>query len=147
MCIRDSDSPRIRTTTGSAAMHRAAIGLQFTLPGVPMVFAGDELGLEGTDGEDSRKTMPWESMPQDCLIDEYAEWARLRRELPALTRGGLRWVHLGEDLVVFLREHPEGDVLVACSRGGTPELLLPDPLPDVPASEDPLTRLWEVRRH
>ncbi|MEP6813987.1 MAG: alpha-amylase family glycosyl hydrolase, partial [Marmoricola sp.] len=55
------DSPRIRTTTGSAELHHVAAGLQFTLPGVPMVFAGDELGLEGVDGEDSRRTMPWAS--------------------------------------------------------------------------------------
>ncbi|MEP6816830.1 MAG: alpha-amylase family glycosyl hydrolase, partial [Marmoricola sp.] len=54
------DSPRIRTTTGSADLHHLAAVLQFTLPGVPMVFAGDELGFEGTDGEDSRRTMPWD---------------------------------------------------------------------------------------
>ena len=30
-----------------------------TTPGVPMVFAGDEIGLEGDWGEDARRTMPW----------------------------------------------------------------------------------------
>jgi len=41
------DSARIRTVVGSPEAHRVAVGLQFTLPGVPMVFAGDEIGLEG----------------------------------------------------------------------------------------------------
>lgn len=140
------DSPRIRTTTGSADMQRAAIALQFTLPGVPMVFAGDELGFEGTNGEDSRRTMPWGSMPAEDLIDDYAHWAAQRRTHPALTLGGLRWVHLGEDLVVFLREHPERDVLVAVSRGGSPALELPDPYPDVPASSSPSAHLWPIPR-
>ena len=39
--------------------HRVAAGLQFTLPGVPMIFAGDEIGLEGVNGEDARRPMPW----------------------------------------------------------------------------------------
>ncbi len=131
------DSPRIRTTTGSAEMQRAAIAMQFTLPGVPMIFAGDELGLEGTDGEDSRKTMPWDAMPAEDLVEEYARWSRLRRDLPALTRGSMRWVHLGESVVVYLREHPEGDVLIAISRGGSPALTLPGDLPDVPECSAP----------
>lgn len=121
------DSPRIRTTTGSAERQHVAVGLQFTLPGVPMVFAGDELGLEGVDGEDSRRTMPWGSEAEwdTPTLDVYAALARLRGEHVALRRGGLRWVHLGDDLVVYLREHPEGSVLVAASRGGSPALRLP----------------------
>ncbi|HEY9562299.1 MAG TPA: glycoside hydrolase family 13 protein, partial [Nocardioides sp.] len=46
------DSARIRTIAGSAERHRVAAALQFTLPGVPMIFAGDEIGLEGVLGED-----------------------------------------------------------------------------------------------
>ena len=54
------DSARIRTVVGGdAAVHRVAAGLQFTMPGVPMIFAGDEIGLEGVNGEDSRRPMPW----------------------------------------------------------------------------------------
>lgn len=131
------DSPRIRTITGSAARQRAAIAMQFTLPGVPMIFAGDELGLEGSDGEDARKTMPWDHLPSPNLIEDYAHWAAVRRHQPALTRGSLRWVHLGTDLIAYLREHPEGDVLIAISRGGSPALSLPGDLPDIPASAEP----------
>src|SRR3546814_13522805 len=46
------DSARIRTIAGSAERHRVAAALQFPLPGVPMIFAGDEIGLEGVLGED-----------------------------------------------------------------------------------------------
>src|SRR3546814_3184256 len=52
------DSARIRTIAGSAERHRVAAALQFTLPSVPMIFAGDEIGLEGVLGEDSRRPMP-----------------------------------------------------------------------------------------
>jgi alpha-glucosidase len=121
------DSARIRTVTGSAAVHRVAAGLQFSLPGVPMVFAGDEIGLEGVLGEDSRRTMPWdrpEAWDRDTLA-HYGALARLRREHVALRRGGLRWAHVSADALVFLREHPEGSVLVCARRAAGPEIRLP----------------------
>ena len=55
------DTARFRTVAGSRELQEVGIGLQLTLPGVPMVFAGDELGLEGAWGEDARRTMPWDS--------------------------------------------------------------------------------------
>ena len=54
------------------------VGLQMTLPGVPMLFAGDELGLEGEWGEDARRTMPWDR-PAAPLLDEYRRLIALRR--------------------------------------------------------------------
>lgn len=109
------DSSRIRTLVGSPDRHHVAAGLQFTMPGVPMVFAGDELGLEGVTGEDARRTMPWEEAPGPTL-DVYADLAALRRDHVALRRGGLRWVHVDDDQLVFRREHPEGSVQVAARR-------------------------------
>ncbi|HET6166368.1 MAG TPA: glycoside hydrolase family 13 protein [Marmoricola sp.] len=121
------DSPRIRTTTGSPALHHLAAVLQFTLPGVPMVFAGDELGFEGVDGEDSRRTMPWDDRElwETSTFDLYATLARLRREHVALRRGGLRWVRIAADDIAFLREHPDGTVLVTVARTATVEPDLP----------------------
>ncbi len=42
------DSARIRTVVGDAARQEVAAGLLATMPGTPVVFAGDELGLTGT---------------------------------------------------------------------------------------------------
>ena len=81
------DSARIRTMVGGdPALHRVAAGLQFTMPGVPMLFAGDELGLEGVIGEDSRRPMPWaeESSWDTATLTTYAELARVRRSRAAL---------------------------------------------------------------
>lgn len=120
------DSARIRTLTGSGAAQRVAAGLQFTLPGVPMVFAGDEIGLEGVLGEDARRPMPWEdreSWDHDTL-SAYAGLTRTRRASPALRDGGLRWAHVDADTLAFVREHPDGAVLVCARRTGGPLLAL-----------------------
>ncbi|GAB3946240.1 hypothetical protein GCM10027614_39430 [Micromonospora vulcania] len=53
------DSARVRSVVGDAARQEVAAGLLATMPGIPMIFAGDELGLTGTNGESSRTPMPW----------------------------------------------------------------------------------------
>ena len=121
------DSARIRTVVGSPEAHRVAAGLQFTLPGVPMVFAGDEIGLEGVNGEDARRPMPWhrpEAWDHETLAT-YAALAAARRDHVALRRGGLRWAHVGDDTLAFLREHPDETLLVVARREPGPPLELP----------------------
>jgi hypothetical protein len=57
------DTPRFRTVAGSRARQLVGVGMQFTTPGVPKVFMGDELGVEGQWGEDARRGMPWGNRP------------------------------------------------------------------------------------
>ncbi|WP_193613391.1 glycoside hydrolase family 13 protein [Nocardioides lijunqiniae] len=121
------DSARIRTVTGDPALHRVAAGLQFTLPGVPMVFAGDEIGLEGIAGEDSRRPMPWHR-PETwdrATLTTYSALAAARAEHVALRRGSLRWAHVDDDCLMYLREHPAGSVLVCVRRAPGPAVDLP----------------------
>jgi len=49
-------------------------------------------------------------------LDVYTALAQLRRDHVALRRGGLRWVHVDDDQLVFRREHPDGSVQVAARR-------------------------------
>jgi alpha-glucosidase len=49
----------------------------------------------------------------------------MRREHIALRRGGLRWLHAGEDVIVYVREHPEETVLVQVARQATEPVRLP----------------------
>lgn len=124
------DTPRFRTVAGGGIgggidqegvgrdRHLAGLALQMTMPGVPVVFMGDEIGLTGVDGEHARTPYPWHRADEwDAeTLDAYRSWVRLRREHVALRRGGLRWVHADDDTVVFLREHPEETLLVHVSR-------------------------------
>ncbi|ROO51181.1 alpha-glucosidase [Micromonospora sp. Llam0] len=112
------DSARIRTVVGDAARQEVAAGLQFTLPGTPMVFAGDELGLRGDNGEGSRTPMPWDRPGSwdEATFGAYRALVALRREVPELRHGGLRWVYADDDALVYLRESPTGSVLALARR-------------------------------
>ncbi len=126
--LSSHDSARIRTLVRDPAVQRVAAGLQFTLPGVPMVFAGDEIGLEGVLGEDGRRTMPWASRDawDTATLETYGALARLRAEHPALTGGSLRWAYADDDAIAYLREHDEETLVVVARRTSGP-----DPVPDL----------------
>ncbi|MGI5271076.1 glycoside hydrolase family 13 protein [Nonomuraea sp. CA-218870] len=127
------DTPRIRTVTGSRDRHLVALGLQATLPGTPMVFAGSEFGLTGVNGEHSRTPMPW-NRPADqdpATLAAHRELLGLRRREPALRRGGLRWLHADADCLVFARETYEETLLVCARRA-------PGVTPAPPAGAEPV---------
>jgi alpha-glucosidase len=138
--ILDShDSPRFRTMAGSREKQLVGLGLQMTMPGVPMVFAGDELGLEGEWGEDARRTMPWDR-PESWdrqLLDEYRSLIRLRRSSSALARGGIRYAFVDDDVIAYLRETPDERLLCLATRGSHEPVRLPFPSLETLYGDDP----------
>ncbi len=125
--VDSHDVARFRTVSGSSDRQRVGIGLQMTTPGVPMVFAGDEVGLEGEWGEDARRTMPW-SRPDTwdtALLETYRELIALRRSSEALARGGIRYAHVSDDAIAYLRESRSERILCLASRAEHPPVRLP----------------------
>jgi alpha-glucosidase len=101
-----------------------------------VVFAGDEVGAEGLNGEHARVTMPWDEPDRwdGDTFDVYRRLVALRRSSVALRTGGLRWVLVEDDAVAFLRESPEETVLVLVARAPwcgavLPETIAPDGAP------------------
>lgn len=112
------DTARFKTISGTRAMHVVGLGLQMTTPGVPLVYAGDELGLEGDWGEDARRPMPWER-PETWdgdILEEYRRLIALRRSSEALARGGIRYVHVEDDVIAYLRESRQETLLCLAAR-------------------------------
>ncbi|MEU4240537.1 glycoside hydrolase family 13 protein [Actinoplanes sp. NPDC026619] len=122
------DTARIRTVVGSAERQEVAAGLLLTLPGTPMIFAGDEIGLTGDNNDTARQPMPWDR-PESwdrATFDRYRQLIKLRRAHPALSRGGLRWVAGDADTLLFLRESADETVLVLARRRDSEPLRITD---------------------
>ena len=119
--LSSHDTARIRTVVGSQERQQAALILLMTLPGTPMIFAGDEIGAVGGWGEDSRTTFPWDHKTEWNLetLSSYRTLISLRRESDALARGGLRWIFAADDVIAFLRESPTERLLIVVSRNAT----------------------------
>jgi alpha-glucosidase len=125
--LSSHDTARIRTVVGTHDRQVAALALAVGLPGVPMVFAGDEIGATGRWGEDSRTPFPWhEPAAWDlATLAAYRELVGLRRSSVALAVGGLRWLHVGTDAIAFVREHQEETILIAVSRNQSEPIRIP----------------------
>ena len=122
MVLLDShDTARFRNVVGrDQARHIAGMGLLLTYPGVPSIFAGDEIGVEGAWGEDARRTIDWSKRTWEFgLFDEIKKLVRIRRDSHALSHGGLRWIIRGDDAIGFLRESQKERLLVIVTRAKT----------------------------
>ena len=86
---------------------KLAAFIQFTSPGVPCIYYGDEAGIEGHNDPQNRRTYPWGSENQE-LVDWYRRLGELRQREPVLRTG--RWIPLaaGPDVLAFGRRTDEG---------------------------------------
>jgi alpha-glucosidase len=126
------DTARLRSIVGSRDMVEVAAALLFTYPGVPVVFAGDEVGATGLNGEHARTTMAWDQAARGggprwdpVTLATYQGLSRLRSSSAALRDGGLRWAVVSDDAVAYLREAPGERVLVVAARAPWPGARLP----------------------
>jgi alpha-glucosidase len=154
------DTARFSTVVGrSRALHAVGVGLMATTPGVPMVFAGDELGVEGAWGEDARRTMPWANPGSwdVALLETYRTLLRLRRSSDALARGGIRYLHVSDDAVLYLRESRAESLLCLAARARHEPIFTPytqletlygeDARDGVLPVDGPSFHIWRVTSH
>ncbi len=125
--LSSHDTARIRTVSGSRPRHIAAATVAMTMPGVPMVFAGDELGAVGSWGEDSRTTHPWadEASWDHEFLGIYRDLIALRTGSVALAAGGMRWVQVTDDVIAYLRETAGDRLLIVVARNPLGEVSIP----------------------
>jgi len=83
------DVERVRTMLGgSIEKTRLANTLLFGLPGVPAIYYGDEVGVEGGRDPDCRRAFPWEEKHWERRLQEHIRWLiQIRKAYPALRRG------------------------------------------------------------
>ena len=121
------DTARFKSLLGKdvARLPLAVVWL-FTWPGVPCIYYGDEVGLDGNNDPFCRKTFPWQKEKQDsALLALYQRLAKLRHQSQALRHGGCQVIYAEDNVVVFVRVLNRQRVLVAINRGHACEVVLP----------------------
>ncbi len=96
--------------------------IQFTLPGAPTIYYGDEVGMTGADDPDDRRTFPGDSLGGNmdlAMLAHYRTLAALRRSTPALTAGDFK-VLLADDAAntaAYGRKTTSQAAIVVINRG------------------------------
>jgi alpha-glucosidase len=119
MTMLDShDSARFRTVVGGdRTRHLIGLTALMTMPGVPTIFAGSEVGVGGDSMDTGRVPFPWDEDDWDRdTFDAVRTLVELRHDRAALQTGGLRWIDATADAITFVRELPGRAVLVDLRR-------------------------------
>ena len=85
---------------------RMAYAILATIPGIPVIFYGDETALEGYHDPFNRMPYPWDKQ-DPRLIDYYKNIGRIRRGISTYRDGEFKLIALRGDLLVFLRTDGE----------------------------------------
>lgn len=95
---------------------RLASFLQFTLPGVPCVYYGDEAGLCGYEDPFNRRCYPWGNEDTE-LLDWYTRLSGARRSCPFFAEGEYKTLRAQDNVFIFLRYKSSGSALCALNLG------------------------------
>jgi len=108
------DTPRFLTLVGGRKERlKSAVLFLMTFPGVPCVYYGDEVGLEGGNDPDCRRAFPWDEARWDHEIRRwYKDAIALRHRFTSLQCGAFEKAAVGARTYAFLRRS-EKEVVVA----------------------------------
>jgi glycosidase len=113
-----NDPPRVDNPDSyrNAQLYQAYL---LTIPGVPVIYYGDEIGMTGAADPDNRRPMKF----GDQVSDNGKEMNRvvkklvgIRRDHPALRYGDFLSLHVDKDSYVFMRSTTNERILVALNK-------------------------------
>ncbi|MBQ7739949.1 MAG: glycoside hydrolase family 13 protein [Eubacterium sp.] len=96
---------------GISLMKLASL-LQFTLPGVPSIYYGDETGMQGMKDPFNRECMNWDN-PNKELFKWYKRLGEVRRGCKVFEKGEFVPVYCNFSTIAFKRIDDNSEVLVA----------------------------------
>src|SRR2546423_4384774 len=88
----DKENNAANLAEGKQRLRLASL-LQYTLPGAPTVYYGDEVGVTGNDDPDNRRTYPWTDTggkPDASLLSHYTALGHLRQTVTPLVDGDFK---------------------------------------------------------
>jgi hypothetical protein len=101
-----------------------ATDVQFTTPGAPTIYYGDEVGLNGADDPDDRRPFPWNGDApggDPALLAHYTRLTTIRSQNPVFRDGALKFL-LTDDAqrtMAYGMRTPAQQAIVAVNRNET----------------------------
>ena len=78
--------------------------LQYTLPGSPSLYYGDEAGMEGHKDPFNRRTYPW-GRENRILLEFFRQLGQLRKECEALRLGSIEFTYATDHRLAYCRRY------------------------------------------
>lgn len=107
--------PPDRLVTALRKLRLAAV-IQFTMPGSPTIYYGDEAGRQGFEDPFNRRTYPWGQEDRE-LLAFYRRLCALRADSHTLADGELHFVRCHGALLQYERTSETSRLMVIINRG------------------------------
>ena len=91
--------------------------LQYTLPGMPSLYYGDEAGMEGYKDPFNRRPYPWGREDTEFLA-HFRRLGQLRKNQEALRLGDIQFFQAGDKHLGFTRSYKGKTLRIYCNRSG-----------------------------
>lgn len=138
--IGNHDGTRIlRDAGGAKEKVKAAFTLLLTMRGVPEIYSGDEIAMDGGDDPDNRRDFPGgfpgdsqnaftpagRTPDQQEIYDHVRSLLHLRQDHPALSHGLQKNIGSTDNAYAYVRETSSERMLVIWNNGGQSDLAFP----------------------
>jgi glycosidase len=111
--LSSHDTPRIYSVLGgNIEKIKLAITLQFVLPGSPVIYYGDEIGISGDNDPDCRRTFNWnrENWNKDIFY-HYKDMINIWKRNPVLRYGDFEEIYSDSSTLLFVRSYKKNKIL------------------------------------
>ncbi len=111
---------------------KMAAVLQYTLPGVPCLYYGDENALEGHIDPFCRRCFDWENLNED-LLKFYQKLGNIRKTYREIFKDGeFCEIRVEDGLMIYKRSNDFGDVYIYVNNSSKPYILeLPEKITEL----------------
>lgn len=85
---------------------KCAMALMYFLPGVPSIYYGDEVGMQGYKDPFNRRCFPWGN--EDTNMLEYVQQlGKVRKSSKIFSDGNIKFISADENILIFSRIRPK----------------------------------------
>ncbi len=120
LLLSSHDTPRFLTLCGGdVKKQKLAATVQFTWPGTPSVYYGEEIGMQGGVDPQNRRGMEWsKATSENDLLNYYKQLGRIRQSSESLKVGSPIRLHADDQagVLAFARKAENDASIIAVNR-------------------------------
>ena len=111
--LGNHDTERVLTMlNNNVNLLKEAVVIQMTLPGVPLIYYGDEAGLTGGKDPSNRKSYPWGKENND-ILEFYRKISAIRVSEEALRNGEIEFLEFNNGILAYQRTLNKDRIIIA----------------------------------
>jgi glycosidase len=120
--VGSHDTIRLKTFIKNENLHFLSLALTLMFDGMPLIYYGDEIGLEGDVDPDNRRAFRWEDTSKKELA-MIKQLGSLRNKFQALKKGKIKPIFTDDRVIAFTRKYQDEEITVVINFSESEKIL------------------------